>query len=46
MLNVSATQELNRKISKLEGEAAEKDHAIESLSRRLEAGEKLIRGDR
>ena len=46
MLNVSATQELNRKISKLEGEAAEKDHAIESLSRRLEAVEKLIRGDR
>lgn len=46
MLNVSATQELNRKISKLEGEAAEKEDTIESLSRRLEAVEKLISGNR
>ena len=46
MLNVSATQELHRKLLKLEKEAAGKDLKIGDLSRRLEALEKLVTGTR
>jgi hypothetical protein len=46
MLNVSATQELHRKLLTLEKEAAGKDLKIGDLSRRLEALEKLVTGTR
>lgn len=46
MLNVSATQELHRKLMTLEKEAVGKDLQIRELSRRLEALEKLVTGTR
>lgn len=46
MLNVSATQELHRKIMTLEKEVAGKDLQIGDLSRRLEALEKIVTGTR
>lgn len=46
MLNVSATQELHRKIIILEKDVAGKDLQIGDLSRRLEALEKIVAGSR
>lgn len=46
MLNVSATQELHRKIMTLQKEVAGKDLQIGDLSRRLEALEKIVIGTR